>query len=117
MNGKEFLDYYDQIEEITNIEWVVTDEYHLTNGEMGVSIVFTFDGKQLILNYPKPTLPVEKRQMNYIAIVMLVSKCIRQITGHDSLMMSIHGEDVTVESSIASTINYAQHLLREKRGE
>lgn len=117
MNGKEFLDYCDQIEEITEIEWLITDEYTLTNGESGVSVVFTIDGKHLTLDYPNPTLPVEERQMNYIAIVMLVGKCIRQITGHDSLMMTIHGDGVTAESSIASTINYAQHLLREKRGE
>ncbi|MFL2134176.1 hypothetical protein [Desemzia sp. FAM 24101] len=117
MNGKEFLDYYDQIEEITNIEWLITDEYTLTNGEDGVSVIFTIDGKQFILDYPNPTLPVEKREMNYICIVMLVDKCIRQLTGHNSLIMTIHGEGVTSGSTISSTINYARHLLREKRGE
>ncbi|WP_035051635.1 hypothetical protein [Carnobacterium pleistocenium] len=117
MNGKEFLEFYDQIEEIKNIEWLVTDEYDLSKGENGMSVIFTIDDKQLTLDYPNPTLPFEKREMNYVAIVMLVNRCIRQLTGHDSLMMSIHGNGVTAGSTISSTINYARHLLREKRGE
>lgn len=117
MNGKEFLDFYDQIEEITNIEWLVTDEYDLSKFACGVSVVFTIDDKRLTLDYPNPTLPFEKREMNYVAIVMLVDKCIRQLTGHDSLMMTIYGNGVTSASTISSTINYARHLLREKRGE
>lgn len=111
MTGKEFLEFYEQINEITGIEWDIVDDLAT---EYTMRLVFTIDGERLSFNYPHPLHSIEEREMNYIAISMLVNKCIRDMTGQDATMFNVHGEGIAAASTITAYINYARHLFRER---
>lgn len=111
MTGKEFLEFYEQINEITGVEWMVSaNEYF-------VKVMFTIDGERLCLDYPNPMQSFDEREMNYVAISMLVNKCIRDLTGQNATMLTIHGEGILAASTITASINYARYILRMRNGQ